>query len=51
MKNPTNLFKAGLIAGHRQLGIWNTIGGNTVPELLGGSGFGWVLVDCEHAAI
>jgi 4-hydroxy-2-oxoheptanedioate aldolase len=51
MKNPKNLFKAGLAAGQRQLGIWNTIGGNTVPELLGGSGFDWVLVDCEHAAI
>ena len=51
MQNPKNLFKAGLAAGQRQLGIWNTIGGNTVPELLGGSGFDWVLVDCEHAAI
>ena len=51
MKNPTNLFKARLTAGRRQLGIWNTIGGNTVPEMLGGSGFDWVLVDCEHAAI
>lgn len=51
MKNPKNLFKAGLTDGQRQLGIWNTIGGNTVPELLGGSGFDWVLVDCEHAAI
>lgn len=51
MKNPRNLFRAGLKAGRRQLGIWNTIGGNTVPELLGGSGFDWVLVDCEHAAI
>lgn len=51
MKNPKNLFKADLRSGQRQLGIWNTIGGNTVPELLGGSGFDWVLVDCEHAAI
>jgi 4-hydroxy-2-oxoheptanedioate aldolase len=51
MNNPKNLFKAGLSAGKRQLGIWNTIGGNTVPELLGGSGFDWVLVDCEHSAI
>ena len=51
MKNPTNLFKFALKAGQRQLGIWNTIGGNTVPELLGGSGFDWVMVDCEHAAI
>lgn len=51
MKNPLNQFKRALGAGQRQLGIWNTIGGNTVPELLGGSGFDWVLVDCEHAAI
>lgn len=51
MKNPTNLFKAALRARGHQLGIWNTIGGNTVPELLGGAGFDWVLVDCEHAAI
>ena len=51
MKNPKNQFKAALRAGQRQLGIWNTIGGNTVPELLAGAGFEWVLVDCEHAAI
>ena len=51
MKNPTNLFKAALRKGGHQLGIWNTIGGNTVPDLLGGAGFDWVLVDCEHAAI
>jgi 4-hydroxy-2-oxoheptanedioate aldolase len=51
MKNPTNLFKAGLKTGAHQIGIWNTIGGNSVPDLLGGAGFDWVLVDCEHAAI
>lgn len=51
MKTPRNLFKAALKDGRHQLGIWNTIGGNTVPELLGGAGFDWVLVDCEHAAI
>ena len=51
MKNPTNHFKAALRQGHHQLGIWNTIGGNTVPEMLGGARFDWVLVDCEHAAI
>ncbi|SMX42258.1 HpcH/HpaI aldolase family protein [Octadecabacter ascidiaceicola] len=51
MRNPVNRFKSALADGERQLGIWNTVGGNTVPELLGGSGFNWVLVDCEHAAI
>jgi 4-hydroxy-2-oxoheptanedioate aldolase len=48
---PRNLFKARLKAGQSQLGIWNTIGGNTVPEMLGGAGFDWVLIDCEHAPI
>lgn len=51
MKNPRNAFKAALKAGKRQIGIWNTIGGNTVPELLAGAGFDWVLVDCEHSAV
>lgn len=51
MKNPKNLFKAALKAGKHQLGIWNTMGGNTVPELLAGAGFDWVLVDCEHSAV
>lgn len=48
---PSNLFKARLKAGQSQLGIWNTIGGNTVPEMLGGAGFDWVLIDCEHAPV
>jgi 4-hydroxy-2-oxoheptanedioate aldolase len=48
---PQNRFKTRLLAGESQLGIWNTIGGNTVPEMLGGAGFDWVLVDCEHAAV
>ncbi|MHA7889185.1 HpcH/HpaI aldolase family protein [Roseicyclus sp.] len=51
MDLPINRFKARLQAGQGQLGIWNTIGGNTVPELLGGAGFDWVLVDCEHAPV
>lgn len=51
MQNPTNPFKAGLKAGRHQLGLWNTIGGNTVTELLGGAGFDWVLVDLEHSPI
>jgi len=51
MENHRNLFKAALHSGQTQWGIRNTIGGNTVPELLGGAGFDWVLVDCEHAAI
>lgn len=51
MEIPSNPFKAALRARRDQLGLWNTIGGNTVPEMLGGAGFDWVLIDCEHAAI
>lgn len=51
MKNPKNQFKAALKAKQHQLGIWNTIGGNTVPEMLAGAGFDWVLIDCEHSAV
>ncbi|MEM9247536.1 MAG: aldolase/citrate lyase family protein [Pseudomonadota bacterium] len=51
MKLPRNSFKAALRDRRHQLGIWNSIGGNIVPDLLGGAGFDWVLVDCEHAAV
>ena len=51
MKNPKNLFKARLQEKGCQLGVWNTIGGNTVPEALGSIGYDWICVDCEHGAI
>lgn len=51
MDLPKNRFKAALEAGQPQLGIWNTIGGNTVAEALASTGYDWVLVDCEHAAV
>ncbi len=51
MDLPRNHFKAALEAGRHQLGIWNTIGGNTVAEALASCGYDWVLVDCEHAAV
>lgn len=51
MRNPENRFKAALKAGRHQLGIWNSIGGNTVPDMLAGCGFDWVLVDTEHSPI
>ena len=51
MKLPQNQFKARIHSDQPQIGIWNTIGGNTIPEMLGGACYDWVLVDCEHAAI
>lgn len=51
MKLPRNLFKAAIRGALPQIGVWNTVGGNTIPEMLGGAGYDWVLVDCEHATI
>jgi 4-hydroxy-2-oxoheptanedioate aldolase len=51
MKNPKNHFKAALKAGRHQLGIWNSIGGPIVTEMLAGAGFDWVLIDTEHSPV
>lgn len=51
MELPVNRFKAALKAGRQQIGIWNTLGGNTVPELLAGAGFDWMVIDTEHSPV
>ncbi len=51
MKNLTNPFKQRLKEQKPLLGIWNTIGANTVPEMLSEVRYDYVLVDCERAAI
>ena len=51
MDLPKNHFKAALRDGRRQIGVWNTIGGNTAAEALASCGFDWVLVDAEHGAM
>ena len=45
MDLPKNKFKKALKAGTHQIGIWNSIAGNSVPELLATCGFDWVLID------
>ena len=51
MQLPKNNFKKNLINGAHQLGIWNSISGNSVPELLATCGFDWILIDTEHAPV
>ena len=51
MDLPKNNFKKALKAGTHQIGIWNSIAGNSVPELLATCGFDWVLIDTEHAPV
>lgn len=49
MNPPVNAFKAALRAGRPQLGVWNTIPGPVVVEILAGSGFDCVVIDTEHS--
>lgn len=51
MKNPQNAFKLALKEKRHQLGIWNSIGGNTACEVLANCGFDWVLIDTEHSPV
>lgn len=49
MDLPKNRFKAALAEGHQQIGLWNSIGGPSVPEALAGVGFDWIVIDTEHS--
>lgn len=49
MDMPKNRFKAKLKAGEKQLGLWCSLGGPTVAEMLATTGFDWITIDTEHA--
>ncbi len=49
MKLPKNAFKQALAEGRQQIGLWNTVPGPVVAELLAGAGFDWVVIDTEHS--
>lgn len=51
MDLPRNEFKARLKTGPHLVGIWNSLPGNTVTEMLAASGYDWILVDTEHSPI
>ena len=44
-----NPFKRALAAGQVQIGLWNSIASAATVEIVGGSGFDWLLVDMEHS--
>jgi len=46
-----NAFKSALSEGRRQLGIWSTFCSPIVAEILGKSGFDWILFDAEHSPV
>lgn len=49
MMLPGNRFKRGLKEGRQQIGLWNSIPGSLVAELLATCGYDWVVIDTEHA--
>lgn len=49
MDLPKNRFKERLLAGESQIGLWNSIPGSLVAEVLAGAGFDWIAIDTEHA--
>lgn len=44
-----NKFRQDLIAGKTLIGCWSSLGSPVTTEILGLAGFGWILLDGEHA--
>ena len=49
MDLPSNRFKRALREGRGQVGLWCTIPGGTVAEVLAGAGYDWIVFDTEHS--
>jgi len=49
MELPVNHFKRAIMAGRPQIGLWCNFPTHFTVELLARSGFGWLLLDMEHA--
>src|ERR1017187_1272436 len=44
-----NAFKAALLDGRRQIGLWSAVCSNIATEIIAGAGFDWIVIDTEHA--
>lgn len=49
MELPVNHFKRAIGAGRPQIGLWCNLASHHTVELLSRCGFGWLLLDMEHA--
>lgn len=49
MDLPRNNFKAALLAGQSQIGLWCSLPGSYAVEAVAGSGFDWLMFDTEHS--
>lgn len=44
-----NAFKQAIAAGKLQIGLWSSLCSNIVADIIGDSGFDWILLDTEHS--
>lgn len=51
MDLPKNEFKAAIMAGRQQLGLWCTFADTGIAELAAGCGYDWLMFDTEHSPI
>lgn len=49
MKTLFNPFKAALLDGRLQVGLWSGLSSNITVEVLANAGFDWLLLDTEHS--
>ncbi|OZI77667.1 4-hydroxy-2-oxoheptanedioate aldolase [Bordetella genomosp. 12] len=49
MRTPDNTFKAALLRGESQIGLWLGLANSYAAEVVAGAGFDWLLIDGEHA--
>jgi 4-hydroxy-2-oxoheptanedioate aldolase len=49
MELPKNAFKRALCEGRKQIGLWTTLCSGIAAEVLGDSGYDWLLIDTEHS--
>jgi len=49
MQLPRNKFKHALAAGELQIGLWSSLCSPLCAELIGYSGFDWIVLDMEHS--
>ena len=49
MDLPVNHFKRALLEGRQQIGLWCFLASHGSTEIVAGSGYDWLLLDCEHA--
>ena len=49
MDLPVNRFKRAIRDGRQQIGLWCSIPGGTVAEVLAGAGYDWIVFDTEHS--